>query len=447
MSACANATVERSRPPPSPSRSLWESTGISGLIRHRPKRSVSDVSPERNSPGGRVSIHRLVPTIQCYDWGDAGFIADLQGRDRPGHPEAEMWMGAHVKSPSTLQATGQSLSDAVAADTVALLGLPTAERFGELPFLMKVLAAARPLSIQVHPSASQAEAGFARENSARTPLDSPVRTYRDPNPKPELVCALTRFEAKCGFRPLDSTRELFRALSRPQLDPLRDHLQGDGASSDVLCGAVGWLLGMDAEETTSLVEEVVVAVTEVAAGSPWQAEFDWTAELALAYPGDAGVVAALMLNHVTLQPGQALFLAAGNLHSYLRGAAIEIMGNSDNVLRGGLSSKHVDVDGLLSVLDCSPGLPAVQTAGPSTHTFFSPVEEFSLTRAVLDGHEEWASPGPEILVVTDGAVHFTDAEGTAMYADSGASVWVPATEDSYRVSGQGVIFRANVGTG
>ncbi len=391
-------------------------------------------------------MDRLVPTIQHYDWGDLRFIPELQGRPGSDRPEAELWMGAHAIAPSVLESNAQSLPEAITADPEALLGSFAATRFGELPFLVKVLAAARPLSIQAHPSQSQAAEGFARENAAGIAVDGDKRTYRDPNPKPELVCALSTFEAKCGFRPRESTRELFDCLIDPDLDELRERLRGAGSDGSVLAHLLAWLLRGDSAQKARLVAAVVESATNVAAGSPWHRELEWTAEIDGTYTGDIGVVVALLLNHVILEPGQALFLGAGTLHSYLRGGAIEVMGNSDNVIRGGLTSKHVDIEELLSVIECTPEPPLIQSSTGPLHTFSSPVAEFSLTRAVVDHDIHWTTSGPEILIVTEGVVEVTAPDGRVISAESGVSIWVPAVDASYRVSGNGVVFRTTVGS-
>ncbi|MEM7285632.1 MAG: mannose-6-phosphate isomerase, class I [Actinomycetota bacterium] len=390
-------------------------------------------------------MERLVATTQHYDWGDERFIAELQRRAASGLPEAELWMGAHPTAPAVLAGTGRSLDDVIAADPHVTLGDAVSRRFSGLPFLAKVLAADRPLSIQAHPSLAQARAGWERENRAGVPLDSPDRTYRDPNHKPELICALTPFEAKCGFRSLDATRELFDTLGGSGLAPVRERLAVDGPAASVFADTLAWLLRGRADRGPALAEAAVQAAADAPAGGPYGAELRWTAEIAQLHPGDVGVVVALLLNHVVLEPGQAVFLGAGNLHAYLRGAGIELMANSDNVVRGGLTSKHIDIEELLDVVDCTPIVPPVQQAVGCLHTFDAPVPEFSLTRVTVADDVRLNVQGPEILVVTEGIVEFVTQAGQQVAVEAGEPVWVPASDGCYLARGGGVFYRAAAG--
>lgn len=390
-----------------------------------------------------ITVDRLAATTQHYDWGDERFIAELQRRAPSGRPEAELWMGAHPKAPAQVVDTGESLETVIDADLDGALGSAAAERFGGLPFLAKVLAADQPLSIQAHPSLAQAVAGFDRENAAGIPLDSPVRTYRDANHKPELICALTPFEAKCGFRSLDATRDLFDQLGGDALAPVRERLGAEGRAGDVLADVLAWLLR--STDGATLADAAVRAADAAPSGGPHGRDLRWTGEIARIHPGDVGVVVALLLNHVVLEPGQAVFLGAGNLHAYLRGAGIELMANSDNVVRGGLTSKHVDVEELLDVVDCTPIDPPVQTAVGCLHTFDSPVPEFSLTRVVVSDDVRLRVQGPEILVVTEGIVEFVTQAGEELAVEAGEPVWVPASDGCYLARGGGVFYRSAVG--
>ena len=390
-------------------------------------------------------VERLVATTQHYDWGDDRFIAELQRRSASGAPEAELWMGAHPKAPAMTAGSGTALDVLIDADPQAALGDAVANRFAGLPFLAKVLAAHQPLSIQAHPSATQAAAGFERENEAGLALDSPLRTYRDPNHKPELICALTPFEAKCGFRSLDATRDLFDALGGDALAPVRDRLAAPGSASAVLADLLAWLLRSHDGLGVDLAAAAVEAATSATAGGPYERDLQWTGEMARFHPGDVGVVVALLLNHVVLEPGQAVFLGAGNLHAYLRGAGIELMANSDNVVRGGLTSKHVDVEELIDVVDCTPIDPPVQDATGCIHTFDSPVPEFALTRVLVADDLRLRVRGPEILIVTEGIVEFVTQAGDELAVEAGEPVWVPASDGCYLARGGGVFYRATVG--
>jgi mannose-6-phosphate isomerase len=258
--------------------------------------------------------------VQHYAWGDQEYIPRLLGVAPDGRPWAELWLGTHPNGPAVLSGDGSALSEST----------------GELPYMLKVLAAAEPLSLQVHPTATQAVDGFDRG------------VYPDDRAKPELLCALTRFEAFCGIRPVEPTLALLDELGA---DELAGSIRRTGIFETVQALYRGTLEPGPALEacTTST-----------------RAEAAWVRVLAERYPGDPSVVVTLLLNHVVLEPGQALHLTAGNLHSYLGGAGIELMGASDNVVRGGLTAKHVDVDELLDILDPTPLTdPVVPDPGPS----------------------------------------------------------------------------------
>ncbi len=385
----------------------------------------------------------LEAQIQNYAWGDPSFIANMQRRDESGQPEAELWMGAHPKAPGLL-ASGLPLDVAITAAPAAMLGEDVASRFGELPYLAKVLAAAQPLSIQTHPNAMQAAEGWKRENDAGIPRDSPLRTYRDANHKPELICALTPFVGKCGFRPLEATRELFNSLDYPGVEPLRDRLDGPGDGEAVLSEVLSWLLTMEAEAASSLVAAVVDAAAAAPPSGPWVLEFAWTAMLDKLYRGDPGVVVALLLNHVILQPGEALFLEAGQLHAYMHGAGLELMANSDNVIRGGLTPKNVDVHELSRVVSTKPSEPRIQRPTADRHTYDCPTAEFALSRAVLGAPVDSTVTGPEVLIATDGYVALSAADGTTIDLQPGFPVWVNGSDKHWHAEGTGTLFRCHV---
>ncbi len=390
------------------------------------------------------SVFPLHCEIQHYAWGQPGSISALIGATPTGEPEAELWMGAHPKAPSALDG-GQTLLDAISADPAALLGERVDHAFGQLPFLFKVLAAEIPLSIQAHPSLERAVAGFADENERGIAIDAPDRTYRDPNHKPELICALTPFEAKCGFRPLAGTRALFDALDHPALVPVRDLLAANQNpnESDTLREVLAFLLGPDAD--ASLMADAVAtrAAELVAEGHEICEQFgpdlDACARVADAFPGDIGGVVALLLNHVVLAPGEALYLGSGNLHAYLHGVGIELMANSDNVLRGGLTPKHIDIDELLAVVDYRPIDVPIQHPIGAVHTYVSPVPEFALTRIELS-----ATPvdveGPAIVLITTGEAQLGRATISA-----GHPHYVSASCGSMPLTGNGLAWAAGVG--
>ncbi len=289
-------------------------------------------------------MERLTCTVQEYAWGDTESIPHLLGREPDGRPKAELWMGAHPRA-SSVCADGTPLVDRISGDPNTALGCELAERFGQLPFLFKILAAGEPLSIQSHPTLEQAVAGFNRENEEGIPLDAPHRVYRDANHKPELIAALTPFHAKCGFRPLWESRQLFSQLvsagEQAVLQPLVEILFDSGDPATVYKNALAHILAAERDEE-AIAAATVRAAQELgylSAADPFRTELEWTERIASSFPGDSGVTVALMLNHVVLEPGQAVFLEAGNLHAYLSGVGMELMANSDNVVARGSYSE------------------------------------------------------------------------------------------------------------
>ncbi len=427
-------------------------------------------------------MFKIKGQVQNAAWGDLDAIARIVGFEPNGEPQAEYWLGAHPKAPSEIVddvgsavVTDRSLEKFIAANPVDLLGVDVAERFGELPFLLKILAAAKPLSIQAHPSLDQARDGFARENDAGIDLGARVRSYKDPNHKPEMICALTPFEAKCGLRPVAELLDLLSLFGHNLIVHWRRLLERSAETGDpaALKEAVEWLLRLDdgtaAELVDALASETRTLVDDAGADAGrYFSELTWTLQIAESFPGDIGVAVALMLNHLTLQPGEAMYLGSGNLHAYLSGVGIELMANSDNVLRGGLTSKHIDVDELLSVVCYEPLRPPVQRPTSQNHRFDTPIPEFSLTRVIGPGFRPEDGPpnepisidvtmdGPEIVLVTDGSVKLvamssgdlTRSGNGSLAIGSGEAAFVPAIHGSYRVtvdSPRTVLWRATTG--
>jgi mannose-6-phosphate isomerase len=384
---------------------------------------------------------QLTNTVRHYPWGSHTVIPELLGEPSPAEqPCAELWMGAHPGDPSVLS-TGTPLDKAIAEEPEALLGPAVLERFGpRLPFLLKVLAAETPLSLQAHPTPEQARAGFAAEEAAGIPLDDVTRTFRDPYHKPELLLALTTFEALCGFRPVEESLHCVAKLQVPELKPTIAALARGG-----LRAAIPQLLGLSDRNRTQLVETVAEAAARfVAAADPeFINTYRWAASLAQTYPGDPGVVISLLCNHLKLAPGEAVFLPAGNLHAYLSGAGVEIMAASDNVLRGGLTAKHVDLAALIEVLDFTDRkVPVLHPVlGPGGLRYPVPVEDFDLTRCQLDtGAGTLTTGGPQVLFCTEGRAVLASSDGE-LVLEKGASAFVPAGVP-LSATGPAVLYRA-----
>ncbi|MFE4359277.1 mannose-6-phosphate isomerase, class I [Kitasatospora sp. NPDC056800] len=390
-------------------------------------------------------MDRLVNTVRPYAWGSLTALPELLGQRPTGEPQAELWMGAHPGAPSRAD-RGEGprrLDELIAADPEGELGAASVARFGPtLPFLFKVLAAGIPLSIQAHPTLDQARAGFAAENALGIPLDAPERNYRDANHKPEMVCALGDFDGLCGFRrPADAAR-LLTGLGVPGLAPVIGRLAAED-TSEALRGALTAALALDPETVRRTVE--VLAATDP------DGEYAPYARIAEDFPDDRGVVAGMLLNHVRLRAGQALYLGAGVPHGYLSGVCVELQANSDNVLRAGLTPKHIDVPELLKVVVFEAGAPeplepAPVEGTPGEELYPVPIDEFRLSRFVLDGAgREIDGRTPQILLCTEGATRLTAADGTVLDLARGQAAFLPATGTPTRLSGTGgTLFRATV---
>ncbi|MEV7523983.1 mannose-6-phosphate isomerase, class I [Streptomyces sp. NPDC091371] len=383
-------------------------------------------------------MDRLTNTIRPYAWGSTTAIPRLLGVEPTGEPQAEMWMGAHPGAPSRLdRGDGQrALSDVIAADPEGELGAASVAKFGPtLPFLLKILAAGAPLSLQVHPDLAQAKAGFEDEERRGVPFEAGHRNYKDPNHKPEMLCALTPFDGLCGFRPPLEAAELLDGLGVDSLKPYVDMLHAhpeEAALREVLTA----VLTADRAEMAHTVAEAAAAADRL--GGPYAAY----ASLVHHYPGDPGFIAAMLLNHFRLQPGEAVFLGAGVPHAYIEGLGVELLANSDNVLRAGLTPKHVDVPELLKVTRFESGDPNVlRPEGNGEEVYASPIDEFRLSRFLLapGGVARVLPEGtPQILLCTAGSPRVGE-----LTLAPGESVFVPAGE-KVELSGTGTVFRATV---
>ncbi|MBG0738283.1 mannose-6-phosphate isomerase, class I [Paeniglutamicibacter antarcticus] len=409
-------------------------------------------------------MYTLTNVLRPYAWGSRTAISTLLGRAPSGGPEAELWLGAHPGSPSLATApdcsTG-SLDELIADDPDGMLGTDVRAEFGDrLPFLAKILAASQPLSLQVHPTLAQAQAAFAREEAAGIPQAAAERNYKDNNHKPELILALTDFEALCGFRPATESRAIFERLSAlfetaeetfPQL--LRDVIsdlsaveESEAGESTAIRTAFHRLI-TGGNEVTDAVSAVVTVLNAGPAAHPphtaYQRELSTVVNLDSNYPGDAGVLLSLLLNRVSLRPGEAIYLPPGNIHAYLEGLGVEVMASSDNVLRGGLTPKHVDVPELMKTVEFR-ALPVPLIAAGSTELgqeiWQPPFREFQLQRAILepDGPPiPLDQNGPLLVIAVTGSVILDSPRGDLILAH-GDSAFVPAREspvNAHPVSG------------
>ncbi|MBU4335983.1 MAG: mannose-6-phosphate isomerase, class I [Actinobacteria bacterium] len=385
--------------------------------------------------------------LQGYAWGSTDDIPSLLGVDAEG-PVAEAWFGAHPAAPSRTT-DGQRLDALLATDPDALLGQDVVARFGAtLPYLLKLIAAERPLSLQVHPHLQGAREGFDREEAAGIPRDSPIRSYRDRNHKPELVYALTTFEAMCGFRAPRRAAELFATLEAPLAKELYELLRAEPSASGIR-HVFTRLLAPATRPSVERVGEVVDASRHrLAVGSPSPRADRTVVQLQEAYPGDPGVVVSLLLNPVTLQPGDAMFIPAGGVHAYLHGFGVEIMASSDNVLRAGLTPKHVDVPELLENVDYVAAPPiriAPEVFHGATKVFYAPVDDFELSVTTVGaGVHPLPGRGPRILLCLDGVVELASAIGARLLLQGGQAAFVPARDGALGVTGTGTLVQADV---
>ena len=409
----------------------------------------------------------LDAAVRSYAWGSRTAIARLRGETAPTpHPEAELWLGAHPGDPATVVGGERTLLDQIDADPVGQLGRQVLAKFGpRLPFLLKILAAEEPLSLQAHPSKNQAEEGYEREREQGLDIDSPLRNYRDRNHKPEVVVALGPFEALAGFRNVAGTVDVLSAVDVPELARYIELLRGQPDEAGLRALFTTWIT-MPQHAVDALLPKVVEGcvryLTANGGASPLGAVMRTVLEISDTYPGDVGVLSSMLLNRVTLQDGEALYLPAGNLHAYLRGVAVEVMANSDNVLRGGLTPKHVDVPELLRVLDFGSvdAVPMTDLDAPGgapiagEFEYPAHTQDFRLSRVLLGecpltlaGRDEPDARGPEILLCVDGAVQL-DCGGQRAELGPTQAAWIAACDPAVTLHARtptARIFRARVG--
>jgi mannose-6-phosphate isomerase len=403
-------------------------------------------------------VTRMVNPVRDYDWGSVSVLAHLQGREPHGGPEAELWMGAHPSSPSALvtgpDAAARPLPAAVADDPAAVLGDAVLARFGpRLPFMLKVLAVERPLSLQVHPDAERALA--VHDPAGESP-------YVDAYAKPELIVAVEELSAIFGFRPAAEAARLLGSLGTPQAAALSADLSAALAAGEgdepALRAAFRRLVTWPADDVPALVAAAAAAVSAVSAsGRPAEAPGDplvaearrWVGRLAELHPRDPLVLAPLLLGLIRLAPGEAVFVPAGVPHAYLSGTGVEILAASDNVVRAGLTTKRIDVAELLTIVDSRPGAEPLTSAadlGGGEVAWQPPVPDFRLTRVRVSGTSRPAPEvdGPQILLCLRGAVTVR-AGGAEVALRGGESAFVTAAAGPLELAGDGEVYRAACG--
>lgn len=404
-----------------------------------------------------MPIFRLENRVQHYDWGTIDAIPRLLGIENPlRKPYAELWMGAHPLAPSSVRTPHGSLSlaDLIARDPRSALGKEAQERFGpSLPFLFKVLSAARALSIQAHPSRRKAASGFERENIAAIPLDAQERNYRDPNHKPEMIVALEGFDGLCGFRPIKDILRIVRAVVGDEHRRIVGNLEDRPGKVElsVLVYRYITLSQNQRQDVLDSLSDRLPMLQEKEKDAELRRILGWTRELMATFPGDIGALAPFVLNIFHLEPGQALFLAPGQIHAYLKGTGLEIMANSDNVLRGGLTSKHVDVSEFISNLTFNPErVHPFEAARVDDWVEEYPkvADEFRLDRIRIarDGIAGRRQGGPEILLCVEGRVEAVDnaVPDEHVTLSRGMSAFVSADTERYTLRGNGLLYRAGV---
>ncbi len=448
-----------------------------GRPERAPKRTSRGPAGGRVEPGALDRPLRLLPRVRRYDWGTRDFIPRLLGREPSDEPEAELWFGAHPDAPASVvleagsgggphgpdgergaaraEAPAASRPGAIPFDRLIagrpaeILGAGGAgEARAALPFLTKILSADRPLSIQAHPDREQAERGFAAETDGGARGSAAEgRIYRDPNHKPELIYALTPFEAMSGFRPAAEAARLLAALNLDELRPHVRHLRKEGAAAyarllSALRGPAGNGL---AERAVAAAWRAVTVLANASAAT--REALRWIVRIADHHPEDPLVVAPLFLRLVHLEPGEVLFTGPGVPHSYLEGSGVEVMASSDNVLRFGLTSKPVDADAFLDILHYrtlgDPGLETEVEEPPwgRRTRFTPPVADFRLE--ILEVAEHAAAPlpgddGPRIALALEGDIEVGNLSGEVRLRPGQAAL-LPAAARSVAAAGAGKV--------
>ncbi|MFL7048612.1 mannose-6-phosphate isomerase, class I [Vibrio cyclitrophicus] len=390
------------------------------------------------------SFFPMVNTIQNYAWGSISSIRELFGfKNESQQPQAEVWMGVHPKGCSMVMFDQNplSLSDLINKDRSAYLSADIAKEFGELPFLLKILAADKALSIQVHPSKKQAEEGYSKEEQAGIPLTAGNRNYKDSNHKPELVYAITEYQAMNGFREYEEIMALFKQLRSFEITSLVEDFSSNLTPQGLEAFFCALLTLNDQKKSNALGELLAYARAHQD-----QAEFSLIVELNEQYPNDVGLFSVLLLNLITLKPGEAMYLKANTPHAYLKGTGLEVMANSDNVLRAGLTSKHIDVPELVKCTRFEPisfnNLILAPSKVGRCDSYEIPVSDFNFNIIQCPENEAITTGSAEILMAIDNDLTLTNEQGVSLTLTKGESVFIPAYIGHYVVSSKGRIARA-----
>lgn len=394
-------------------------------------------------------LYLLQNSIKNYEWGSQTMMSAALGFENPkGDHQAELWMGVHERGMSLAQDGKEwvPLDQLLRSDLANMLGPKAAKQFGNLPFLFKVLAAEKALSIQAHPNKAQAEAGFLAENKQGIPIDAPQRNYRDSNHKPEVTCAMSEeFWAMCGFRQVPEIVAEFQKLNLSVFNNIISAMQGEADEESQLKTFFLGVMGLRNGKMGHIIEDVV-RYAEHQEGPA----YDWIKKFYQMYGDDVGVLAPLYLNIFCLKKGQAVYLPAGQLHAYLQGMAVELMANSDNVLRGGLTPKHVDVPELAHVLSFHAVRPEILEAEGPDGAYHTPSSEFELHRVELGADYMMNGSNPaQIILCTQGRISIESLPGNPnpgqrLVLQRGEAVFMPYHAGGYIANGRGELFFAQI---
>lgn len=421
-----------------------------------------------------MAVFRLENSVRKYSWGDPDLIPAFLGMENPSRePWAELWLGAHPKAPSSARLPDgrtRSLDELILGAPEAMLG-PAYAGDARLPFLFKLMAVGKPLSLQAHPSAQAASRGYRREERAALPLEASERNYSDDRHKPELVVALDRFEGLCGFRPIDEIIRNLKLLAGENWRSNAERLASQPSRMELAVVFYSFCAATEAERTR-LFKLIRPRLDRILAddkpSSPAHRALGWVPRLMDLYPDDMAALAPVMMNTFDLGPGQGLYVAPGQPHAYFRGCALEVMANSDNEIRAGLTDKRRDLAEFLAILDFDDGAPPILSAGPANSGRGSSLcaydldsDDFSLTAASLSGGRVTRDgrPGPEIILCVEGTVALARRDAKALGGPEspdgeepfvlhrGQSLFVSADEPAYDLAGRGLAYIAAAGRG